>query len=103
MDNPFSYEDGINDCDVIKYNGEYYITGNWLGGDMFRSRNLTDWGERTHVFSWNNTWHVQRSANPDSDIHGTHIACETGYFTSTLTWIPHQAVSWASCMRSAIM
>jgi hypothetical protein len=42
MDNPFSYEDGINDCDVIKYNGEYYITGNWLGGDMFRSRNLTD-------------------------------------------------------------
>lgn len=80
MDNPFSYEDGINDCDVIKYNGEYYITGNWLGGDMFRSRNLTDWGERTHIFSYNNTWHVQRNANPDMDIHGTHIAYDNGLF-----------------------
>ncbi|HOL32185.1 MAG TPA: family 43 glycosylhydrolase [Anaerohalosphaeraceae bacterium] len=80
MDNPFSYEDGINDCDVIKYNGEYYITGNWLGGDMFRSRNLTDWGERIHIFSWNNTWHVQRNANRDMDIHGTHIAYDNGQF-----------------------
>lgn len=80
MDNPVSYEDRINDCDVIKYNGEYYITGNWLGGDMFRSRNLTDWGERTHIFSWNNSWHVQRNANPDMDIHGTHIAYDNGQF-----------------------
>lgn len=80
MDNPVGYEDGINDCDVIKYNGEYYITGNWLGGDMFRSRNLTDWGQRSHIFSWNNTWHVQRNTNPDMDIHGTHIAYDNGLF-----------------------
>lgn len=80
MDNPVSYEDGINDCDVIKYNGEYYITGNWLGGDMFQSRNLTDWGQRKHIFSWNNTWHVQRNTNPDMDIHGTHIAYDNGLF-----------------------
>ncbi len=80
LDNPFSYEDGINDCDIIKYNGEYYITGNWLGGDMFRSRNLVDWGERTHIFSWDNTWHVQRNSNPDMDIHGTHIAYDNGIF-----------------------
>lgn len=80
MDNPVSYEDGINDCDVIKYNGEYYITGNWLGGDMFRSRNLTDWGQRKHVFSWDNSWHVQRNTNPDMDIHGTHIAYDNGLF-----------------------
>ena len=80
MDNPISYEDGINDCDVIKYNGEYYITGNWLGGDMFRSRNLTDWGERKHIFSPDNTWHVPRNSNPDMDVHGTHIAYENGIF-----------------------
>lgn len=80
MDNPVSYENGINDCDVIKYNGEYYITGNWLGGDLFRSRNLADWGERTHIFSVNNTWHVPRNANPDMDIHGTHIAYDNGVF-----------------------
>lgn len=80
MDNPVSYEDGINDCDVIKYNGEYYITGNWLGGDMFRSRNLVDWGQRTHVFSWNNTWHVKKNTNPNMDIHGTHIAYDNGIF-----------------------
>ena len=80
LDNPFSYEDGINDCDVIKYNGEYYITGNWLGGDMFRSRNLVDWGEKTHIFSYDNTWHVQRNSTPDMDIHGTHIAYDNGLF-----------------------
>ncbi len=80
MDNPFSYESGINDCDVIKYNGEYYITGNWLGGDMFQSRNLSDWGQRTHIFSPDNTWHVPRNSNPDMDIHGTHIAYDNGLF-----------------------
>ncbi len=80
FDNPFSYVSGINDCDVIKYNGEYYITGNWLGGDMFSSRNLTDWGERKHIFSPNNSWHVPRNSNPDMDIHGTHIAYDNGTF-----------------------
>ena len=80
FDNPFSYISGINDCDVIKYNGEYYITGNWLGGDMFRSRNLSDWGERVHIFSPSNSWHVPRNSNPDMDIHGTHIAYDNGTF-----------------------
>jgi len=30
VNNPVSYDDAITDCDVFKYNGEYYITGNWL-------------------------------------------------------------------------
>ena len=80
FDNPFSYNGSINDCDVIKYNGEYYITGNWLGGDMYQSRNLTDWGGRKHIFSPDNTWHVPRNSNPDMDIHGTHIAYDNGVF-----------------------
>ena len=80
LDNPFSYETGINDCDVIKFNGEYYITGNWLGGDMFQSRNLTEWGQRTHIFSPNNTWHQQKHPILDQDTHGTHIAYDNGTF-----------------------
>ena len=80
FDNPFSYNGRINDCDVIKYNGEYYITGNWLGGDMYSSRNLADWGDRTHIFSPNNSWHIPRNSNPDMDIHGTHIAYDNGMF-----------------------
>ena len=81
VDNPVSYITEINDCDVIKYNGEYYIQGNWLKGDMLRSRNLESWGERTHVFSWNNTWHTQvNMTDPDYDIHGTHIRYDNGLF-----------------------
>ena len=40
VNNPISYESQINDCDVIKFNGEYYIQGNWLKGDMLSSRDL---------------------------------------------------------------
>ncbi len=80
VDNPFSYDTSINDCDVIKYNGEYYITGNWLSGDMYQSRNLTEWGERMHIFSWDNTWYEQRYDDRDKDIHGTHIAYDNGVF-----------------------
>lgn len=44
VDNPVSFEGQINDCDVIKYNGEYFIQGNWLKGDMLSSRDLLSWG-----------------------------------------------------------
>ncbi len=81
VDNPVSYNSSINDCDVIKYNGEYYIQGNWLKGDMLRSRDLLSWGERQHVFSWNNTWHTRVNPDdPDYDIHGTHIRYINGFF-----------------------
>lgn len=81
VDNPVSYESEINDCDVIKYNGEYYIQGNWLKGDMLSSRDLVSWGQRKHVFSWNNTWHTQdHPTDPDYDIHGTHIRYHNGTF-----------------------
>ena len=55
VNNPISYNTEITDCDVIKYNGEYYITGNWLSGDMLRSRDLESWGEQRHIFSWSNS------------------------------------------------
>ena len=34
VDNPVSRIDGLNDSDVLKYNGEYYFSGNWLRGDI---------------------------------------------------------------------
>ena len=44
------------DCGVMKFNGEYYIIGNALAGDMFVSPDLVHWGSRTHVFSMHNDW-----------------------------------------------
>lgn len=80
VDNPVSYDKRINDCDVIKYNGEYYIHGNWLNGGMLVSRDLEHWGGEKHVYSWNNTWHKQRNRNRDKDIHASHIRYHNGFF-----------------------
>lgn len=80
VDNPISSDRRINDCDVIKYNGEYYITGNWLNGNMLSSDDLENWGEEKHVFSWDNEWHKQMNPNPDKDIHASHIRYENGFF-----------------------
>jgi hypothetical protein len=80
-DNPITYITDVHDCDVVKYNGEYYLSGNWIRGDMISSRDLENWGSRTHVFSWNNTWHT--AVNPsdrDADIHGTHLRYVNGTF-----------------------
>lgn len=78
VDNPISYIGSVNDCDVIKCNGEYYLSGNWLGGDMIRSRDLENWGNRTHIFSYTNTWHTPK--NGDLDIHGTHLRYDNGVY-----------------------
>ncbi|MDF7826870.1 family 43 glycosylhydrolase [Pontiellaceae bacterium B12227] len=81
VNNPISYNTEITDCDVIKYNGEYYITGNWLSGDMLRSRDLESWGEQRHIFSWSNTWYTANDpAEPDRDIHAGHIRYLNGTF-----------------------
>ena len=81
VNNPVSYNTDITDCDVFKYNGEYYITGNWLKGDMLRSRDLESWGERRHIFSWNNTWYTPTDlGDPDKDIHAGHIRYINGKF-----------------------
>jgi len=81
VNNPLSYDTQITDCDVFKYNGEYYISGNWLKGDMLASRDLVSWGERAHIFTWNNTWHSQvNTTDPNYDIHGTHMRYLNGTF-----------------------
>lgn len=81
VNNPASYLTEINDCDVIKYNGEYHIQGNWLRGDMLVSRDLESWGGRKHVYSWTASWHTAVNAtDPDYDIHGTHIRYHNGTF-----------------------
>jgi hypothetical protein len=48
---------------------------------MISSRDLENWGSRTHVFSWNNTWHTAvNPSDPYADIHGTHLRYINGTF-----------------------
>ena len=77
VDNPMSYQNALFDSDAMKYNGEYYFSGNFMAGDMLVSRDLRNWGWRVHAFSWNNSWH---SGSSDSDIHGPHLRYENGIF-----------------------
>jgi len=63
------------DCGVMKFNGEYYLIGNSLAGDMFVSRDLVHWGNRTHVFSMHNNWTPGDTAT-DRNIN----ACDPSYF-----------------------
>ena len=76
VNNPMSWQNDVYDCDAMKYNGEYYFSGNFLNGDMLISRDLRNWGWRTHVFSYNNSWH----SGTDRDIHGSHMRYENGVF-----------------------
>ncbi len=81
VDNPVIGLSSIHDCDVLKYNGEYYITGNWLYGDVLVSADLENWGQRRHVFSWSNSWHTPSNpADPDADIAGSHLRYANGVF-----------------------
>jgi hypothetical protein len=66
------------DCGVMKFNGEYYLIGNSLAGDMFVSRDLVHWGKRTHVFSMHNSWTPGDTAT-DRNIN----ACDPSYFNGT--------------------
>ncbi len=76
VNNPMSWINEVYDCDAMKYNGEYYFSGNFLNGDMLVSRDLRNWGWRTHVFSFNNSWHT----GTDRDIHGSHLRYHNGIF-----------------------
>jgi hypothetical protein len=66
------------DCGVMKFNGEYYIIGNSLAGDMFVSRDLAHWGNRTHVFSMHNNW-TPGNTSGDGNIN----ACDPSYYNGT--------------------
>ncbi|RKX36991.1 MAG: hypothetical protein DRP64_17835, partial [Verrucomicrobia bacterium] len=96
VNNPVSYG-RIHDCDVLKYNGEYYIAGTGLNGDMLRSRDLESWGERKPVFSWSNSWHTAVDPlAPDDDIHAGHIRYINGtfhYYTQLGDYITHATSS----------
>ncbi len=76
VNNPMSWINEVYDCDAMKYNGEYYFSGNFLNGDMLVSRDLRNWGWRTHVFSFSNSWHT----GTDRDIHGSHLRYYNGIF-----------------------
>ena len=76
-----SYQDALYDCDAMKYNGEYYFSGNFMYGDMLVSRDLRNWGWRTHVFSFNNSWYTPTDpVNPDRDIHASHMRYYNGIY-----------------------
>ena len=81
VNNPMSYQNALYDSDAMKYNGEYYFSGNFTCGDMLASRDLRNWGWRTHVFSWNNSWYTPTDpTNPDHDIHASHMRYYNGIF-----------------------
>ena len=63
------------DCGVMKFNGEYYLIGNTLAGDMFVSPDLVHWGNRTHVFSMRNDW-TPGNTSTDRNIN----ACDPSYY-----------------------
>ncbi len=77
VNNPMSYQNALFDSDAMKYNGEYYFSGNFMAGDMLVSRDLRNWGWRTHVFSYNNSWHT---SGGDNDIHAPHLRYHNGIF-----------------------
>jgi regulation of enolase protein 1 (concanavalin A-like superfamily) len=79
VNNPFSRVDGINDCGVMKYNGEYYIQGNWLNGDMLSSGDLQNWGNRTHVIDNVGSWAPDHPGNP-LYVHASHPVYVDGVF-----------------------
>lgn len=96
---------GLADCGVMRFNGEYYITGNWLAGHMLASTDLTTWDRVTKVitndFSWPN---IHPGGTPDADnwIHASdpsyanglfrlhfQVDTELGYATATSPWGPY--------------
>ena len=81
VNNPMSYHILLRDCDTMKYNGEYYLVGNHLKSDTLISRDLRNWGWRTHIFSYNNSWHTPSDPNdPDNDIGAGHLTSYNGNF-----------------------
>ena len=67
------------DCGVMKFNGEYYLIGNSLAGDMFVSPDLVHWGNRTHVFSMRNDWTPGNTAT-DRNINACNPNYHNGVF-----------------------
>lgn len=110
VNNPVIQDGYVNDCDVMKYNGEYYISGNWIAGDMLYSRDLQHWGHRTHIFSWTNSWYVNEyPGTPDLAIHDNHLRYDNGTFhlycqlgadithaVSSNVWGPYNELSLSS-------
>ena len=68
----------LQDAGVMKYNGEYYISGNLIAGDIMVSPDLIHWSDRIHVFSMENDWAIGASAS-DPNIH----ACDLKYVNGT--------------------
>lgn len=101
IDNPVSRVDGVNDCGTMKYNGEYYISGNWLAGDMLSSPDMVNWGNRKQVI-WNNFGWQDTHPYDDNYIHAPELKyingvfhywfgadTEIGHATATNPWGPY--------------
>jgi len=81
INNPFTYYNWMHDGDTMKYNGEYYFSCNIMRGDSIVSRNLRNWGWRTHVFSWSNSWFTPIDpSDPDRNIAAGHFRYYNGTF-----------------------
>jgi beta-xylosidase len=69
----------LADCGVLRYQGEYYISGTFMGGRMRVSSDLVHWSEPIHVFSMKNQWTEARQRQ-DQEIHACDITFDNGVF-----------------------
>lgn len=105
---------GLNDCGVLKYNGEYFITGNWLSGNMFSSRDLVNWGNCTkvitHVGGWatihpyDDLWIHDSDPNYVNGVFHLYFQVDEkiGHATASTPWGPYTEPVPASAFDSGI-
>ncbi|MEI7908428.1 MAG: family 43 glycosylhydrolase [Verrucomicrobiota bacterium] len=80
-DNPFLRATDAMDSGTLKYNGEYFMTGNWMSGNMYSSRDLVNWGNRKQVITHVGGWATTPSKRyADAEIHASDPNYINGVF-----------------------
>lgn len=70
---------GVADAGCIKYAGKYYLGGVATYGDLFVSSDLVNWGERVHVFDFDNQW-TKGTGAKNNQIHANDMSYSGGQF-----------------------
>lgn len=76
--NTYAYQNDVIDVGVMKYNGEYYVTGNWMDGNMLVSKDMVNWDNRTKVLSLSDV--AWATVTDDEQIHASDINYHNGVF-----------------------
>lgn len=70
---------GVADAGCMKYAGKYYLGGVATYGDFFVSSDLVNWGERVHVFDFDNQW-TKGTGAKNNQIHANEMLYSGGLF-----------------------